>query len=202
MKLPSFTFRRERKHNTTTLFFFSWTSIHSFRIQFQKNGQPLANWTRWNKRDKVWRRATSLFKWRFLEVRQKYSAARRIFNSLLGVSSGDETLRLMFDILLEEAGLDTPLPANNTKGRRQLTELESVSYALSVNLRMTVVLLKITLFSYFILCFTWHKMKASKSNHWSSDLFMRHKVWWQKTSYYKKISKWILTLQTSFYSFS
>ena len=36
-----------------------------------------------------------------LEVRQKYSAARRIFNSLLGVSSGDETLRLMFDILLE-----------------------------------------------------------------------------------------------------
>ena len=34
------------------------------------------------------------------EVRQKYSAARRIFNSLLGVSSGDETLRLMFDILL------------------------------------------------------------------------------------------------------
>ena len=36
-----------------------------------------------------------------LEVRQKYFAARRIFNSLLGVSSGDETLRLMFDILLD-----------------------------------------------------------------------------------------------------
>ena len=36
-----------------------------------------------------------------LEVRQKYSAVRRIFNSLLGVSSGDETLRLMFDILLK-----------------------------------------------------------------------------------------------------
>ena len=34
-----------------------------------------------------------------LEVRQKYSAARRIFSSLLGVSSGDETLHLMFDIL-------------------------------------------------------------------------------------------------------
>ena len=34
-----------------------------------------------------------------LEVRQKYSAARRIFNSLLGVSSGDETLQLEFDIL-------------------------------------------------------------------------------------------------------
>ena len=37
-----------------------------------------------------------------LEVRQKYSAARRIFNSLLGVSSGDETLHLMFDILHEK----------------------------------------------------------------------------------------------------
>ena len=37
-----------------------------------------------------------------LEVSQKYSATRRIFNFLLGVSSGDETLRLMFDILLEE----------------------------------------------------------------------------------------------------
>ena len=36
-----------------------------------------------------------------LEVRQKYSAARRIFNSLLGVSSGDETLHLMLDILHE-----------------------------------------------------------------------------------------------------
>ena len=35
-----------------------------------------------------------------LEVRQKYSAARRIFNSLLGDSSGDKTLRLMFDLLL------------------------------------------------------------------------------------------------------
>ena len=37
-----------------------------------------------------------------LEVRQKYSAARRIFNSLLGVSSGDETLHLMFDILHQQ----------------------------------------------------------------------------------------------------
>ena len=37
-----------------------------------------------------------------LEVRQKYSAARRIFNSLLSVSSGDETLRLMLDILLKD----------------------------------------------------------------------------------------------------
>ena len=36
------------------------------------------------------------------EVRQKYSAARRIFNSFLSVLSGDETLRLMLDILCQE----------------------------------------------------------------------------------------------------
>ena len=35
----------------------------------------------------------------------KYSAARRIFNSLLGVSSGDETLHLMFDILHQDSSL-------------------------------------------------------------------------------------------------
>ena len=40
-----------------------------------------------------------------LEVRQKYSATRRFFNSLLGVSSGDETLRLMLDILLQYQSL-------------------------------------------------------------------------------------------------
>ena len=34
-----------------------------------------------------------------LEVRQKYPAARRIFNSLLGVSSGDDTLRRMLETL-------------------------------------------------------------------------------------------------------
>ena len=34
-----------------------------------------------------------------LEIRQKYSATRRIFNSLLGVWKCDETLSLVFDIL-------------------------------------------------------------------------------------------------------
>ena len=55
-----------------------------------------------------------------LEVRQKYSAASRIFNSLLGVSSGDETLRLMFDILHETLHLmfDILLELQQTKHRR------------------------------------------------------------------------------------
>ena len=45
-----------------------------------------------------------------LEVCQKYSAARRIFISLLGVSSGDETLRLMCDILLKILELKNGFP--------------------------------------------------------------------------------------------
>ena len=58
-----------------------------------------------------------------LEVRQKYSAARRIFNSLLGVSSGDETLHLMFDILrLKLIGLEL-YGAVNLVRARHLTEM-------------------------------------------------------------------------------
>ena len=62
--MPNFTFCVGRKYKTTTFFFFSGTSLQSFRIQLQFC-QHLANWTRCNKRDKVWRGATSLFKWRF-----------------------------------------------------------------------------------------------------------------------------------------
>ena len=40
-----------------------------------------------------------------LEVRQKCSAARRIFNSFLRVSTGDETLCLMLDILLKDLAI-------------------------------------------------------------------------------------------------
>ena len=46
-----------------------------------------------------------------LEVRLKYSAARRIFNSLLGarVSSGDETLRLPGGVLNKCLNGEAPL---------------------------------------------------------------------------------------------
>ena len=37
VKLPNFTFCRGREQKTTTLFFFSWTLIQSFRIQLQKH---------------------------------------------------------------------------------------------------------------------------------------------------------------------
>ena len=56
-----------------------------------------------------------------LEVRQKYSATRRIFNSLLGVSSGDEKLRLMFDILLESPGTDSRREVVSSEARGPAT---------------------------------------------------------------------------------
>ena len=51
-----------------------------------------------------------------LEVRQKYSATRRIFNSLLGVSSGDETL---FDILLHNSSewMDNKIWCDHSRGK-------------------------------------------------------------------------------------
>ena len=45
--MRNFTYCREREHKTTTLLFFFWTSLNSFRIQLQH----LTNWTRWNKCD-------------------------------------------------------------------------------------------------------------------------------------------------------
>ena len=40
-----------------------------------------------------------------LEVRQEYSAARRIFSSHFSVSSGGETLRLILDVKLHVLAL-------------------------------------------------------------------------------------------------
>ena len=62
-----------------------------------------------------------------LEVCQKYSAARHIFNSLLDGSSGDETLRLILDILQcrntciadPQTGSE-PIKSQGWKGGREL----------------------------------------------------------------------------------
>ena len=53
-----------------------WRSLLKFNSR--KYCQHLTKWTRWNKRDKVWSRATSLFKWRFCSRRR-----RRCLSSLL-----------------------------------------------------------------------------------------------------------------------
>ena len=49
-------------------FLFLWDSELQYSLlefNYRKICQHLTNWTSWNKRDKVWSRANSLFKWRF-----------------------------------------------------------------------------------------------------------------------------------------
>ena len=64
-----------------------------------------------------------------LEVRQKYSASRRIFNSLLGVSSDDETLHLMFDILHEKFNV-WPRPYKKEFNARLFLLLKTLFYCI------------------------------------------------------------------------
>ena len=53
------------------LFSFFLRSIQSLRLQLQKTFfQHFMTWTRWNKRDKVWSGANSLFKWRLRSNRR------------------------------------------------------------------------------------------------------------------------------------
>ena len=71
MNIPNFTFCGGRDHNTTTFFFFSWTSKQSFRIQFQN----MANIWRFDRdvigAKKVGSSANSLLKWRFRSRRRR-----------------------------------------------------------------------------------------------------------------------------------
>ena len=46
-----------------------WDSL--LELNFRNNCQHLKNWPRWNKRDKVWRSANSLFNWRFRSCRRR-----------------------------------------------------------------------------------------------------------------------------------
>ena len=56
-----------------------------------------------------------------LEVRQKYSAACRIFNSLLGFLSGDETVRLMLggSYFIRAAKTTREKPSGKAVGQRE-----------------------------------------------------------------------------------
>ena len=65
VKLPNFTYCGGREHKTVTFFFFPELRYCPLEFNSRKNCQHLTNWTRWNKRDKVWSSATSLCKWRF-----------------------------------------------------------------------------------------------------------------------------------------
>ena len=67
-EMPNFTFCGGHEHRTTIFFF--WLEqykqrVQTIRINSRKIFQHLTNWTRRNKRDKVWNSVNSLFKWRF-----------------------------------------------------------------------------------------------------------------------------------------
>ena len=100
-----------------------------------------------------------------LEVRQKYSAARHIFNSLLGVSSGDETLHLMFDILLLTCGM-WPLLCEYLKHfRRDKHFTFKIIMYVPHSIIKLLVLFKRPAWVYFQVLYTWLQIfwTASKS---------------------------------------
>ena len=107
---------------------------------------------------------------------------------------------------LEEAGLNIPVPEKNTKRRRQLTEPESFSQALSVKLRMSLAgkikdsrIVKnniVTIFHSFLCETKWGLQNLiTDLQIYSSGTFRKFGY---KKRLIKMISKWILTLQTSF----
>ena len=58
--------------NTRQRLCFSFPELWYSLLEFNSSKiyQHLTNWTRWNKRDKVWSSANSLFKWRFRSRRR------------------------------------------------------------------------------------------------------------------------------------
>ena len=66
-----------------------------------------------------------------LEVRQKYSATRCIFNSLLSVSSGEKTLRLMLHVLRHSLWAHSPRGGHRGKSRARGTPRSSADRAFS-----------------------------------------------------------------------
>ena len=68
LKMSNFLLCGDREQKATTCFFFPWILLE---FNFSKNCQHLTNWTRWNKRYKVWGSVTLLFKWRFRSRRHR-----------------------------------------------------------------------------------------------------------------------------------
>ena len=71
--------------NKRQRFSFSSPELRFSILEFnsRKNCQHLTNWTIWNKRDKVWSSATSLFKWRFRSCRRRCCLSSLISSDFL-----------------------------------------------------------------------------------------------------------------------
>ena len=72
VKMPYFTFCGGREPARQRLSS-SFSELRYSLLEFNSrtNCQLLANWTRWNKRSKVWSSANSFFKWRFRSRRRR-----------------------------------------------------------------------------------------------------------------------------------
>ena len=69
VKMPNFTFCPGHEHKKTNFFSFPELRYSLLEFNSRKICQHLTNWTRWIKHNKVWSRASSLFKWHFHSLR-------------------------------------------------------------------------------------------------------------------------------------
>ena len=69
--MPNFMFCGGLEHKTTTLFSFPALRDSLEGFNSRKKLQHSTHWTKWNKRDKDWGSANSLFKWRFRNRRRR-----------------------------------------------------------------------------------------------------------------------------------
>ena len=96
-----------KRHQLSFSFLELWY-CRPLKFKSKKICQHLTNWTRWNKRDKVWGSANSLHKWRFRSRRPRFwlssllTKTRRprfpkfLFTHLFRVSTRRPTIDLIF----------------------------------------------------------------------------------------------------------
>ena len=83
--------------NTRELLFFSFPELQYNLLEFnsRKICQNLTNWTRWNWRNKVWSRVSSLFKWRFRNPRRLCSLSSLLYRMETGEKETESARRTM-----------------------------------------------------------------------------------------------------------
>ena len=112
VNFPNFTFYggRERRQRPSFCFPELWSSPLKFNSQ--KIRQRLTNWTRWNKRDWVWRSANTLLNWRFRSRRRRCCLSSLITQGVNSQGVWEERIVPLFQpefclwsqVRLEQAG--------------------------------------------------------------------------------------------------
>ena len=102
--MPNLTFCGGRDHKTMTFFFFSSTSIQSFRIKLQKK-LPTFDELNEMERDKVRSSATSLFSDVFVSVAVVVALSPSIHIQILQTDLPTFPLRISWEILIKHRGV-------------------------------------------------------------------------------------------------